>query len=84
MTKICEPKNLESLNQNIQTLRQNYYNQYIAYNAKGVIAHIQDLDQVLALAQASGEKYTLYFVSRRIGAIVFIIMRDLQKSDAQP
>jgi len=72
MTNIREQKNLEWLNRNIQTLRKNYSNQYIAYNAKGVIAHAQDLDQVLELAQASGEKYTIYFVSRRIGAIVIL------------
>jgi len=46
MTNIRAQEMLKWLNQNIQTLRQNYCNQYIAYNAKGVLAHDQDLDHV--------------------------------------
>ena len=74
------------LNQNIQNLRQNYYNQYIAYNADGLIAHDQDLDQVLKLAQESGEKYTIYFVPRRTGviAILPIQIRSISHHDWLP
>jgi len=57
MTNIQEQKMLNWLNQNIPFLRQNYCNQYIAYNAKGVLA--QDLDDVLKRAQSSEEEYAI-------------------------
>lgn len=75
MTNIREQKMLKWLNQNIHALRQNYCNQYIAYNAKGVIAHAQDLDYVLELAQSSKEEFAIYFIPRRTGAIVILPIR---------
>ena len=66
---------LKWLNQNLMSLRQNYCNQYIAYNAKGVLAHDQDLDHVLELAQSSGEEYAIYFIPRRTGVIVILPIR---------
>ena len=57
MTNLQEQKMLNWLNQNIPFLRQNYCNQYIAYNAKGVLA--QDLDDVLKRAQSSEEEYAI-------------------------
>jgi len=75
MTNIREQKMLKWLNQNLMSLRQNYCHQYIAYNAKGVLAHDQDLDHVLELAQSSGEEYAIYFIPRRTGAIVILPIR---------
>ncbi|GAX41922.1 hypothetical protein NIES4075_29190 [Tolypothrix sp. NIES-4075] len=41
------------LNQNRQMLLDLYKNQYVAYNANGLIAHSENLREVLDLAEAS-------------------------------
>ncbi len=45
---------LSWFNKNREVIKA-YRNQYIAYSASGLIAHGQYLDQVLELAQRSGE-----------------------------
>jgi hypothetical protein len=66
---------LKWFHQNRSILQQKYCNQYIAYNAKGVLAHDQRLEQVLELAQSSGEVFAIYFIPRRTGAIVVLPIR---------
>jgi hypothetical protein len=66
---------LKWLHQNRAFLQQKYCNQYIAYNAKGVLAFDQELDHVLELAQSSGEVFSIYFIPRRTGAIVILPIR---------
>ncbi len=61
--------------QNRTLLQQKYCNQYIAYNAKGVLAHDQKLDQVLELAQSTGQVFAIYFIPRLTGAIVILPIR---------
>ncbi|MCC5650303.1 DUF5678 domain-containing protein [Nostoc sp. FACHB-888] len=41
---------LKWLNRNRQMLLDLYKNQYVAYNANGIIAHSENLREVLALA----------------------------------
>jgi len=66
---------LKWFNKNRTLLQQKYCNQYIAYNAKGVLAHDQKLEHVLELAQSSGEVFAIYFIPRRTGAIVVLPIR---------
>ncbi|MBD2776587.1 retropepsin-like domain-containing protein [Iningainema tapete] len=65
---------LKWLNRNREQLKQ-YAHQYIAYNANGIIAHGQDLRQVLELAQASGELFTIYLVPGFTGSIIILPIR---------
>ncbi len=44
---------LKWLNHNRQMLLDLYKNQYVAYNANGLIAHSENLREVLQLAEAS-------------------------------
>jgi hypothetical protein len=52
---------LKWLNRNRQQLKQ-YAHQYIAYNANGIIAHSENLREVLQLAEASEELFSIYLV----------------------
>ncbi|MFE1745639.1 DUF5678 domain-containing protein [Coleofasciculus sp. H7-2] len=61
---------LKWLNRNRQQLK-NYDHQYIAYNAKGIIAHGENLREVLNLAEGSGEIYSIYLVPGFTGLIFF-------------
>lgn len=53
---------LKWLNTNRRMLLDLYKNQYIAYNANGIIAHSEHLREVLDLAEASQQKFVIYFV----------------------
>jgi hypothetical protein len=52
---------LKWLNQNRQQLRQ-YAHQYVAYNANGIITHGENLQEVLRVAEESGEIFSIYLV----------------------
>ena len=62
---------LQWLNRNEQQIRQ-YGHQYVAYNAKGIIAHGENLRQVLQLAEAQGEIFSIYLVPGFTGSLVII------------
>ncbi|MGK7892516.1 MAG: retropepsin-like domain-containing protein [Xenococcus sp. (in: cyanobacteria)] len=60
---------LQWLNRNRRKLLASYKNQYIAYNANGMIAHSENLQEVLAQANSSGEDYLIYLVPKRTASI---------------
>ncbi|MBW4577645.1 MAG: hypothetical protein KME08_20625 [Aphanothece sp. CMT-3BRIN-NPC111] len=60
---------LKWLNRNRQMLLDLYKNQYVAYNANELIAHSESLQEVLELAEASGENFVIYLVPRRTASI---------------
>ncbi|MBW4671843.1 MAG: retropepsin-like domain-containing protein [Cyanomargarita calcarea GSE-NOS-MK-12-04C] len=77
---------LKWLNRNRQMLLDSYKNQYVAYNANGLIAHSDNLRQVLELAEASGETFAIYLVPRRTASIQIlqIRFRAVARHDWQP
>lgn len=60
---------LKWLNKNRRTLLSLYCNQYVAYNDHRVIAHSENLQDVLELATASGEMFAIYLVPRSTASI---------------
>ncbi len=60
---------LQWLNRNRRRLLADYKDQYIAYNAGGLIAHSEDLQEVLAQANSSQEDYLIYLVPKRTASI---------------
>lgn len=76
---------LKWLNSNRQQLKQ-YAHQYVAYNAKGVITHSENLREVLNFAEASGEIYSIYLVPGFTESIVIlpIYFRTVRRSEWQP
>lgn len=66
---------LKWLNRNRQMLLDRYKNQYVAFNANRLIAHSENLDEVLELAKASGEIFVLYLVPRRVASIQILPIR---------
>lgn len=62
---------LKWLNSNRQKLK-NYAHQYVAYNANGIIANSENLREVLQLAEASGELFSIYLVPGFTGSIVIL------------
>jgi hypothetical protein len=60
---------LKWLNQNRQMLLDLYKNQYVAYNANGLIAHSENLRELLQLAEASEQLFAIYLVPRRTASI---------------
>ena len=60
---------LRWLNQNRHRLVSFYKNQYVAYNESHLIAHSENLQDVIELANASGEDYLIYLVPRRTSSI---------------
>ena len=62
---------LKWLNRNRQQLKQ-YAHQYIAYNANGIIAYSENLREVLQLADASKELFSIYLVPGFSGSIVIL------------
>ncbi|MBW4567656.1 MAG: hypothetical protein KME31_06410 [Tolypothrix carrinoi HA7290-LM1] len=60
---------LKWLNQNRQMLLDLYKNQYVAYNANGLIAHSENLRELLQLAEASEQLFAIYLVKRRTASI---------------
>ena len=59
------------LNRNRQMLLDLYKNQYIAYNANGIIAHSENLREVLALGNASKQPFLIYLVPRYTASFYF-------------
>ncbi|MBE8967694.1 hypothetical protein IQ277_15970 [Nostocales cyanobacterium LEGE 12452] len=66
---------LKWLNFNRQMLLDLYKNQYIAYNANGIIAHSENLREVLALADATKQPFLIYLVPRRTASIEILPIR---------
>jgi Family of unknown function (DUF5678)/Aspartyl protease len=62
---------LKWLNRNRQQLKK-YAHQYVAYNANGIIANSENLREVLQLAEASGELFSIYLVPGFTGSIVIL------------
>ncbi len=60
---------LQWLNRNRQILLNSYKNQYIAYNANGLLAHSENLQQVLEQANSCQEDYLIYLVPKRTASI---------------
>ncbi|MCA2655261.1 DUF5678 domain-containing protein [Microcystis sp. M061S2] len=55
---------LRWLNKNRDTVIDLYKNQYIAYNEKGVIAHSENLQNVLEQANTINQEFVIYLVPR--------------------
>ncbi len=66
---------LKWLNRNRLDLLDLYRNQYVAYNAERLIAHSENLREILDLAQASGELYAIYLVPRSSASIQILSIR---------
>lgn len=66
---------LKWLNHNRQMLLDLYKNQYVAYNANGLIAHSENLREVLELAEASEQLYAIYLVPRSTASIQILPIR---------
>jgi hypothetical protein len=62
---------LKWLNRNRQHLQQ-YAHQYIAYNANGIIANSENLREILQLAEASGEIFSIYLVPGFTASLVIL------------
>ena len=60
---------LQWLNHNRRSLLSKYKNQYVAYNANGLIAHRENLQEILELANSAQEDYLIYLVPRRTASI---------------
>ena len=63
---------LKWLNRNRQQLQKDYAHQYVAYNANGIIAYSENLQEVMELAEASKEIYSIYLVPGFTGSIVIL------------
>ncbi len=74
------------LNQNRQMLLDLYKNQYVAYNANGLIAHSENLRELLQLAEASEQLFAIYLVPRSTASIqiLSILFRAVVRHDWQP
>ena len=83
-----EEKNemLKWLNRQRQNLLDLYKNQYIAYNSKGLIAHSENLQEVLDFAKASGEVFVIYLVPLSTASVQIlpIRFRTVSRHDWQP
>ena len=66
---------LSWLNRNRQMLLDLYRNQYVAYNAKGMLTHGDNLQEVQQQANASGEEYLIYLVPRTSASIQILPIR---------
>ncbi len=66
---------LKWLNRNRQMLLDLYKNQYVAYSANDLIAHSENLQEVLELAKASGQEYSIYLVPRSTASIQILPIR---------
>ena len=79
MSKLFSPEEgrqmLKWLNRNRWRLLDLYKNQYVAYNANGLIAHHDNLLKVLELAEASGELFSIYLVPRSIASVQILSIR---------
>ncbi len=77
---------LKWLHRNRRMLLARYKNQYVAYNADRLIAHSENLREVLQTAEASGEPFTIYLVPRRSASIQIlpIHFRTVARHDWSP
>ena len=77
---------LKWFNHNKRKLIQLYPDRYIAYNANGVIGDSENLQEILKLAEASEEVYSIYLVPKIIGSIVInpISFRSVTRQNWQP
>lgn len=77
---------LRWLNRNRYHLIELYKNKYVAYNENGVIAHSENLQEVLQLAENLGQNYLIYLVPRRRHSIQIlpIQFRSVVRHDWQP
>ena len=66
---------LKWLNRNRSMLLDYYKNQYVAYNADKLIAHSENLQEILELAEASGEIFAIYLVPRYVASIQILPIR---------
>lgn len=66
---------LKWLTRNRRTLLDLYRNQYIAHNAERLIAHSENLQEVLALAEASEEIFAIYLVPRYCASVQILPIR---------
>ena len=62
---------LKWLNRNEQQIQQ-YAHEYVAYNAKGIICHGENLRQVLQLAEEEGVIFAIYLVPGFTGSIIIL------------
>ena len=60
---------LNWLNRNRRRLLAAYKNQYVAYNENGLIAHSENLQEVLEKANSQKEEYLIYLVPQRTASI---------------
>ncbi|MBD2296017.1 retropepsin-like domain-containing protein [Anabaena sphaerica FACHB-251] len=77
---------LKWLNRNRQMLLDLYKNQYVAYNANGIIAHSENLREVLELAKAAKQTFLIYLVPHHTASIEIlpIRFRTVARHDWQP
>ncbi|XZN99880.1 MAG: retropepsin-like domain-containing protein [Microcoleus sp.] len=77
---------LKWLTRNRRMLLDLYRNQYIAHNSERLIAHSENLQEVLALAEASGEIFAIYLVPRWCASVQIlpIRFRAVTRTDWQP
>ncbi len=66
---------LKWLNRNRHMLLDLYKNQYIAYNANRLIAHSDNLREVIKLAEASGKPFAIYLVPLHTSPIGMLPVR---------
>lgn len=85
-SQIEDREMLKWLNRNREMLLDLYKNQYVAYNANGLIAHSENLQEILELAKASGQRYSIYLVPRSRASIQIlpIRFRSVTRHDWQP
>ena len=76
---------LKWLNRNRHHLKA-YDRQFVAYNANGIISHDRDLQQVLQIAEASGELFLIYLVPGFTESMVIlpIQFRSVSRHQWQP
>jgi hypothetical protein len=77
---------LKWLNHNRQMLLDLYKNQYVAYNANGIIAHSENLREVLELAKAAKQTFLIYLVPHHTASVEIlpIRFRSVARHDWQP
>ncbi|MBE9095660.1 retropepsin-like domain-containing protein [Tychonema sp. LEGE 07203] len=77
---------LKWLHRNRPMLLDLYRNQYIAHNADRLIAHSENLQEVLALAEDSGENFAIYLVPRYCASVQIlpIRFRAVTRTEWQP
>ncbi|NJK73190.1 MAG: hypothetical protein HC849_09100 [Oscillatoriales cyanobacterium RU_3_3] len=77
---------LKWLNQNRRMLLDLYRDRYVAYNANRLIAHSENLREVLDLANASGESFVIYLVPRQTASVQILPVRfrTVIRHDWQP